>query len=111
MMCRLWWVDDSLGLNSVSSVRIIFILSFYCLGRGTAGVMESIIIDLHIAAEEYQRLYRGTAQDVIARARDGRRVRFPARILMPFVEHRGVVGSFEILVDGERRFKTIKRIS
>ncbi|TQV80991.1 DUF2835 family protein [Exilibacterium tricleocarpae] len=72
--------------------------------------MASLIVDLAISAEEYQRLYRGAANAVVARARDGRRVRFPAHILRPFVTHTGIQGSFAITFDADNRYQAVERI-
>lgn len=71
---------------------------------------QQIQVDLRIAAEEWLRLYRGEAYQVSARSRDGRQVRFPARILQPFVSHDGVSGSFVITFDGSGKFMNIKKI-
>ena len=43
--------------------------------------MPHIVVDLSIDPEEWLKLYQGLASEVHARARDGRTVRFPARIL------------------------------
>ena len=72
--------------------------------------MAAVIVDLVIAADEYQRLYEGSAKSVMARARDGRRVRFPAHILRPFVTHTGIRGSFAIEFDADNSFKGIEKI-
>lgn len=72
--------------------------------------MHTVVINLAILAEEYQRLYQGTARDVVARSIDGRRIRFPALILRPFVTHSGIHGRFQILFDGSNRFHSIEKI-
>ncbi|MDO6745735.1 DUF2835 domain-containing protein [Gilvimarinus sp. 1_MG-2023] len=72
--------------------------------------LKAVIIDLVIRAEEFERWYYGSAQDVIARAIDGRKVRFPASILRPYVSHGGISGRFRILFDQNNRFKCIDRI-
>ncbi len=69
--------------------------------------MNELIVDLHIDALEYQRLYRGTAATVLVRARDGRRVRFPAASLRRFVTHDGIQGSFRIRYDQNGRLQEI----
>lgn len=69
----------------------------------------SIEVVLAISAEEFLALYQGAARDVVAIATDGRRVRFPARILQPFVTHQGVHGRFVILFDKDNRFAGITR--
>lgn len=55
-------------------------------------------------------MYEGVVKDVVARSQDGRRVRFPANILRPFVTHAGIAGRFQIEFDGDNRFKTIEKI-
>ncbi len=72
--------------------------------------MKSIVVSLHIPPEEFQRLYEGSARDVNALSVDGRRVRFPANVLRPFVTHAGVVGRFTIYFSAENRFQCIEKI-
>lgn len=72
--------------------------------------MNSINIRISIAAEEYLRLYQGSARDVLAMSEDGRRIRFPARILQPYLLHDGVHGRFRIHFDGEHKFQSIEQI-
>ncbi|WP_039913444.1 DUF2835 domain-containing protein [Cellvibrio mixtus] len=72
--------------------------------------MKSIIVNIAISAEEFQRSYEGNVKTVFAHSIDGRSIRFPAGILRPFVLHSGVRGTFEIEFDEENRFKTIKRL-
>ncbi len=72
--------------------------------------MHSITVSLRISAEEFQRLYQGTAKDVSALSVDAKRVHFPANILRPFVTHYGVEGTFVIHFDEQKRFKYIEKI-
>lgn len=72
--------------------------------------LKSIIVNIAISAEEFQRLYEGNVKTVFAHSIDGRSIRFPAGILRPFVLHTGVRGTFEIEFDEENRFKAIKRL-
>ena len=72
--------------------------------------MNRLIVDLTISAEEYLKLYQGSAQIVNTYSRDGRRVHFPAKILQPFVEHQGIRGSFVIDYDSDNRFQRIQRL-
>ena len=69
-----------------------------------------IIVDLRITADEWLRIYRGEAYQVSARSRDGRSVRFPARILQPYVAHDGVRGSFLIEFDERGKFQRIHKL-
>lgn len=72
--------------------------------------MSVIVVELHISAEEYLRMYAGSARDVITYAVDGRRVRFPANILRPFVTRSGVRGRFRISFTPDNRFEGIERL-
>lgn len=67
-------------------------------------------MNLAISADEFQRLYEGNVKTVLAQSIDGRRIRFPANILRPFVLHTGVQGTFQIEFDDENRFSSIARL-
>lgn len=71
---------------------------------------ESLTVRLAIPAEEFIRLYQGSAKAVIARSDDGRQVKFPADILRPFVLHEGIYGIFKIHFDEFHKFKSIERV-
>lgn len=73
-------------------------------------VLLSIDMRLHISPDEFQRLYEGTAKEVSAQSIDGRRVRFPANILRPFVTHIGISGIFRIHFGDDSRFQYIEKI-
>ena len=70
---------------------------------------SSFVVDLYISPEEYQRSYLGVRQ-VVATARDGRRVQFPVDILRPYVTHDGIIGSFVIAVDQANKFQDIIKL-
>lgn len=72
--------------------------------------MKRIVVDITISAEEYLKMYQGLAEDVVTTALDGRTVRFPARILQPFVMRQGVKGRFQILFDDSGKFQRIERV-
>ena len=72
--------------------------------------MQQIIVDISISPDEWIKLYQGVATDVHTRARDGRSVRFPARILSRFFLNDGVRGSFRILLDDAGKFTSIERL-
>jgi hypothetical protein len=74
-------------------------------------ILKNIIVSLSISAEEYQRLYEGSAKTVFAHSIDGRSIRFPAGILRPFVLHTGVRGTFQINFDDDNRFHSIERLA
>ena len=68
------------------------------------------IVDLEISPQAMLRYYSGAVGAVVAHARDGKRVRFPAEILRPFVEHAGVRGTFALSVDKHDKLQRIERI-
>ncbi len=72
--------------------------------------MQHIIVDVAISPEEWIKLYQGLATDIHARARDGRTVRFPARILSRFYLSNGVRGSFRINFDADGKFADVERL-
>ncbi|MDY6799535.1 MAG: DUF2835 domain-containing protein [Pseudomonadota bacterium] len=72
--------------------------------------MQQIIVDIAISPDEWIKLYRGEATDVHTKSRDGRSVRFPARILSRFYLEDGVRGSFLIRFDDAGKFSSIERL-
>lgn len=72
--------------------------------------MQEIVVDVSISPDEWIKLYQGAARDVHARARDGRSVRFPARILAPYFLRDGIHGSFCIRFDEHGKFAGIDRL-
>lgn len=72
--------------------------------------MQTITVDLRVSADEYLKFYRGQASIVTCRARDGRSIQFPVKILNPYLTHDGVSGSFEIKFDAKGKFAAITRI-
>jgi hypothetical protein len=71
---------------------------------------ESISFDLRITRADYLSYYKGTANWVQVRARDGRRIRFPASALRPFVTEDGIQGAFEITYEENHRLVGIHRL-
>lgn len=68
--------------------------------------MASVVVDLQIGPEALKTLYRGGAPVVVARALDGRRIRFPASHLRPYISADGVAGRFCLEFDSD--FKLTK---
>ena len=73
--------------------------------------MARYVVALHIPGDELLRYYRGSARGVLATARGGVRVRFPADALRPFVTRDGVLGSFALDVDADNRLTNIARLA
>lgn len=72
--------------------------------------MHRYVVDLQISAAELLRYYRGTARDLVARARSGERVRFPADALREHVGRDGVRGTFSLSVNAGNRLQRIERL-
>lgn len=72
---------------------------------------ESLIVDIVISADEFLRHYQGQVNQVSAVARDGRRVKFPSRILQPFITQQGISGTFAIRFDDKHKFVGIDRLT
>lgn len=70
--------------------------------------MHRYVIDLSIPSRELLRYYSGAASAVIAHDQYGRRVRFPATVLRPFVTRNGVYGRFVLEVDEHHRLRGIR---
>ena len=69
-----------------------------------------LIVDLNITRDEYLSWYRGAAQVVHARSRDGRSVRFPAKALQPYITHSGVAGTFAIYFDDDHKLVGVEKL-
>lgn len=71
---------------------------------------ETFRFTLSIPAEEYLSYYKGSARWVQVISSDGRRVRFPASALRPFVDEDGVDGTFEMMVDENHKLVKLRRL-
>lgn len=76
--------------------------------RGCAGQVR---FHLEIREDELLRFYRGEASSVHVTAEDGRRVRFPAEALRPYVERDGVRGVFLLRFDARGRLLGLDRLA
>ena len=72
---------------------------------------SQLLISLSISADEFVRLYQGTAKVVNTLSEDGRRVQFPASILQRHVTRSGISGRFVIEFDSDNRFSAIHKVS
>jgi len=75
------------------------------------GNTRTLVVDLHITADEFTRLYSGSALAVVVRARNGLTVKFPANALRPFVLHDGVHGAFALCIDEQNKLQSINRVT
>lgn len=67
--------------------------------------------NIRISQQEFLRHYRGTASAVQVISECGRRLRFPASRLRPFLTHTGISGRFLLTVDADNRFLELKKIT
>ncbi|MFO8003283.1 DUF2835 family protein [Thioalkalivibrio sp.] len=73
--------------------------------------MKTFRLRLVISAREMLTYYHGEARQVFATARDGTRVRFPARVLRPYVTSEGIDGEFLLRCDESYRFISLDKLS
>ncbi|MCP4253657.1 MAG: DUF2835 domain-containing protein [Candidatus Scalindua sp.] len=66
---------------------------------------------LNISSHQLSQYYEGAVHSVVARATDGRTVKFPANVLRSVVQDEGVYGMFELTFDKRNKFVSIRRIS
>jgi len=72
--------------------------------------MREYRFTLAIPREEFLAYYEGQVHAVVATTWGGTRIRFPARYLRPFVEHRGVYGQFVLITDERNKFVGLHRL-
>ena len=72
---------------------------------------DTLEFQLDIGSSEFERLYSGEAREVLARADDGRIVRFPLLALRPYVLRDGVRGRFRLRFDSDNRLLGLQRIA
>lgn len=72
--------------------------------------MLKLHLDISLPAEEFLRVYQGTANRVLLRSREGKSVSLPAGRLQPFLTHEGIYGSFELSFDAGGKFISLRRL-
>ena len=70
---------------------------------------DDMVVDLALDPAHLKELYRGVARNVVARARDGRWVQFPAHALRAHVDAFGVHGAF-VLRTRDGRLAALDRL-
>ena len=66
-------------------------------------------MSLNIPVHRYLSYYDGTVDDVVTTSLDGRKVRFPAGVLRPYLTQRGIIGTFIITFDTHHKFVSIDK--
>lgn len=72
--------------------------------------MPEVRVSLTISSHKYLAYYKGVADTVVTRAADGRKVKFPARVLRPFLTHDGIDGEFVIKFNTHHKFIGIRKL-
>jgi len=72
---------------------------------------QSFLFSLRLTAEQYLRVYQGTAKRISVIANDGRRIEFPAQNIQKYLTHDGISGKFEMELTSENKFIGIKKLS
>ncbi len=73
--------------------------------------MPNSLFYLNISAQEYLRVYKGVARQVVVRGTDGATLSFPAEHLRRFVGHDGVQGRFMLNYDKDNKFISLQKLS
>ena len=72
--------------------------------------MPEVRVSLTISSDKYLAFYKGTADTVVTRSADGRKVKFPARVLRQFLTHDGIDGEFAIRFNENHKFVGIRKL-
>lgn len=72
--------------------------------------MQQLIVDLALPADRFLAWYKGQADRVLMRSRDGRSISLPAHHLRPFLTHEGVYGSFVLKFTDEGKLLSLERL-
>lgn len=72
--------------------------------------MQQLIVDLALPADRFLAWYRGQADRVLMRSRDGRSISLPAHHLRPFLTREGVHGSFVLKFTDEGKLLSLERL-
>lgn len=73
-------------------------------------MQQRLLVALNLSPQQLARYYAGSVSTVVARTTNGRTIRFPANILRAVVQANGVHGIFELTLDENRKFVSIKRL-
>jgi len=71
---------------------------------------QCLRVVLNISSDQLRQYYEGAVNSVVAKATDGRTIKFPANILRSVVRDDGVHGTFELAFDELHKFVSIRRI-
>lgn len=66
---------------------------------------------IQLSRQQFLRHYQGAVSSVQVFSECGRRLRFPASRLRPFLTHSGIKARFLLTVDADNRFLRLEKIS
>lgn len=72
--------------------------------------MPNLTLDIALSSQRLLALYRGQANRVLLRSREGPRVNLAAHHLRPFVGPDGVHGTFVLAYDDDGRLLDLRRL-
>lgn len=72
---------------------------------------QSIHFSIKLSYEKYFEFYQGYADQVLVRATDGRKIRFPAEILKPYLTREGINGDFIIHFDRNNKYQSLQKLA
>ncbi len=71
---------------------------------------QRLHVVLKISSYRLMEYYEGEVDSVVAKATDGRTIKFPANILRSVVQSDGVYGTFELVFDENHKFVSISSV-
>lgn len=72
--------------------------------------MNRYYFSITISADEFLRVYQGSAKNVLVTDEHGRRIQIPANRFVPFVSRLGIVGRFCLTTDSQHKFVSLDRL-
>lgn len=65
---------------------------------------------IHLSQQQFLRYYQGAAASIQVTSECGKRLRFPAARLRPFLTQNGIQGRFQLNVNSENRFLDLVKL-
>lgn len=72
--------------------------------------MPRLVLDIALPAERLLAVYKGQANRILVRSRDGIRVSLPAHHFRPFTTTVGVYGSFEMEFSEDGKLTCLRKL-
>jgi len=72
--------------------------------------MPIVTFGLNIAAPDLEKYYRGQVHNILVNSEQGLKIKFPVNLILPFVDHFGVKGRFQLEYDQRGKAISLKRM-